>query len=37
MNSLLERMHSPEDLKTLDYGDLEQLSGEIRQFLVDRA
>ncbi|MGD9932930.1 MAG: 1-deoxy-D-xylulose-5-phosphate synthase [Dehalococcoidia bacterium] len=35
MNSLLDRVHTPEDLKNLDYGDLEQLAGEIRQFLVD--
>ncbi len=32
---LLDAIHSPEDLKNLDYRELEQLCAEIRAFLID--
>jgi 1-deoxy-D-xylulose-5-phosphate synthase len=32
---ILEQIESPEDLKELSYEDLDVLSGEIRQFIVD--
>lgn len=33
---LLERIHEPGDLKSLSIDQLEQLAGEIRQFLIER-
>ncbi len=35
MTSLLESIHSPSDLKTLSIAELEQLSGEIRQYIIE--
>ncbi|HEY8372004.1 MAG TPA: 1-deoxy-D-xylulose-5-phosphate synthase [Pseudonocardiaceae bacterium] len=34
--TLLESVHSPADLKRLDYAELAQLAAEIRSFLVDK-
>ncbi|KAA9153335.1 1-deoxy-D-xylulose-5-phosphate synthase [Amycolatopsis acidicola] len=34
--TLLESVHGPADLKRMDQGQLEQLAGEIRDFLIDR-
>ncbi|MTD53977.1 1-deoxy-D-xylulose-5-phosphate synthase [Amycolatopsis pithecellobii] len=34
--TLLESVHGPADLKRMGQGQLEQLAGEIREFLVDR-
>jgi len=33
---LLERIHEPADLKSLSIDELEQLAGEIRQFLIEQ-
>ncbi|MCC7363783.1 MAG: 1-deoxy-D-xylulose-5-phosphate synthase [Dehalococcoidia bacterium] len=35
MTALLDRIHSPADLRGLSYDELHQLAGEIRGFLVD--
>lgn len=34
--SYLENVHSPEDIKKLDNGQLEELCGEIRRFLIEK-
>jgi 1-deoxy-D-xylulose-5-phosphate synthase len=34
-NTILDSIHSPEDLKNLNIDELKQLSDEIRQFLLD--
>jgi 1-deoxy-D-xylulose-5-phosphate synthase len=34
--TLLESVHGPADLKRMGHGQLEQLAGEIRDFLVDK-
>ncbi|TNC27668.1 1-deoxy-D-xylulose-5-phosphate synthase [Amycolatopsis alkalitolerans] len=34
--TLLESLHGPADLKRMGQGQLEQLAGEIRDFLIDR-
>ena len=35
MESLLDRVNSPADLRALSYAELDQLCAEIRTFLVD--
>ena len=35
MNSILSSISGPEDLKKLDFASLNQLSGEIREFLIE--
>ena len=34
MGTLLETIHSPADLKRLNYAQMEELAGEIREFLI---
>ncbi len=34
MTPLLERIHSPQDLKSLDVADLRRLAGELRAFII---
>lgn len=35
MTTILERVNNPEDLKSLSIGELNQLAGEIRQFIIE--
>ncbi|MCK9520703.1 MAG: hypothetical protein M0R74_17025, partial [Dehalococcoidia bacterium] len=35
MSRLLDRIDRPEDLRDLTFDELEQLAGEVREFLVE--